>query len=404
MKNFAQFITEAQTNAAKQAAKLGLTGDGHGAWLDPNGRIVGRTIEGELVFNSGRKPAQETDPTKPGMAARGAVPETGPPPVPQEQLPAEEPAEEEEVEKTRGTLTIGFGRFNPPTAGHEKLLSKISDTAEGGEYTIYPSHSVDPQKNPLDTEDKVLFMKKLFPDHSNNIVYDPAIRTIFDALAHADTQGYSSINIVVGADRQKEFEGIANKYNGQLYNFDAINVISAGERDPDAEGVEGMSASKLRALAADGDFEAFKKGLPKAAKGVVARELFNTVQKSMGTAAKTEGVEMWQIAPKLAPNTLREIYLESGLFDIGSLVENLNHGLVGRIVRRGANYVIAVTNEGLMFKSWIKDLSEYVSRIPISGVPAQRRGVGTDSYREYVQALTPLEKVKSFINNSKKKA
>ena len=404
MKNFAQFITEAQTNAAKQASKLGLTGDGHGAWLDPNGRIVGRTIEGELVFNSGRKPAQETDPTKPGMAARGAVPETGPPPVPQEQLPAEEPAEEEEVEKTRGTLTIGFGRFNPPTAGHEKLLSKISDTAEGGEYTIYPSHSVDPQKNPLDTEDKVLFMKKLFPDHSNNIVYDPAIRTIFDALAHADTQGYSSINIVVGADRQKEFEGIANKYNGQLYNFDAINVISAGERDPDAEGVEGMSASKLRALAADGDFEAFKKGLPKAAKGVVARELFNTVQKSMGTAAKTEGVEMWQIAPKLAPNTLREIYLESGLFDIGSLVENLNHGLVGRIVRRGANYVIAVTNEGLMFKSWIKDLSEYVSRIPISGVPAQRRGVGSDSYREYVQALTPLEKVKSFINNSKKKA
>ena len=404
MKNFAQFITEAQTNAAKQASKLGLTGDGHGAWLDPNGRIVGRTIEGELVFNSGRKPAQETDPTKPGMAARGAVPETGPPPVPQEQLPAEEPAEEEEVEKTRGTLTIGFGRFNPPTAGHEKLLSKISDTAEGGEYTIYPSHSVDPQKNPLDTEDKVLFMKKLFPDHSNNIVYDPAIRTIFDALAHADTQGYSSINIVVGADRQKEFEGIANKYTGPLYNFAAINVISAGERDPDAEGVEGMSASKLRALAADGDFEAFKKGLPKAAKGVVARELFNTVQKSMGTAAKTEGVEMWQIAPKLAPNTLREIYLESGLFDIGSLVENLNHGLVGRIVRRGANYVIAVTNEGLMFKSWIKDLSEYVSRIPISGVPAQRRGVGTDSYREYVQALTPLEKVKSFINNSKKKA
>ena len=302
MKNFAQFLTEAQTNAAKQASKLGLTGDGHGAWLDPNGRIVGRTIDGELVFNSGRKPAQETDPTRPGMAARGVVPDQGPPAVPQAQ-PEEEPAEQEPIEKTRGTLTIGFGRFNPPTAGHEKLLSKIADTAEEGEYTIYPSHSVDPQKNPLDTEEKVLFMKKLFPDHTNNIVYDPSVRTIFDALSQADTQGYSSINIVVGADRQKEFEGIANKYNGQLYNFDAINVISAGERDPDSEGIEGMSASKLRALAADGDFEGFKKGLPKAAKGIVARELFNTVQKSMGTAAKTEGVEMWQIAPKLAGNT-----------------------------------------------------------------------------------------------------
>ena len=403
MKNFAQFITEAQTNAAKQASKLGLTGDGHGAWLDPNGRIVGRTIDGELVFNSGRKPAQETDPTRPGMAARGVVPDQGPPAIPQAQ-PEEEPAEQEPVEKTRGTLTIGFGRFNPPTAGHEKLLSKIADTAEEGEYTIYPSHSVDPQKNPLDTEEKVLFMKKLFPDHTNNIVYDPSVRTIFDALSQADTQGYSSINIVVGADRQKEFEGIANKYNGQLYNFDAINVISAGERDPDSEGIEGMSASKLRALAADGDFESFKKGLPKAAKGVVARELFNTVQKSMGTAAKTEGVEMWQIAPKLAGNTLREIYLDKKLFDIGSLVENLNHGLIGRIVRRGANYVIAVTNEGLMFKSWIKDLSEYVTKRPVSGVPASMRGVGTDSYREYVQQLTPLEKVKSFINKTKKKA
>ena len=381
MKNFAQFLTEAQTNAAKQASKLGLTGDGHGAWLDPNGRIVGRTIDGELVFNSGRKPAQETDPTRPGMAARGVVPDQGPPAVPQAQ-PEEEPAEQEPIEKTRGTLTIGFGRFNPPTAGHEKLLSKIADTAEEGEYTIYPSHSVDPQKNPLDTEEKVLFMKKLFPDHTNNIVYDPSVRTIFDALSQADTQGYSSINIVVGADRQKEFEGIANKYNGQLYNFDAINVISAGERDPDAEGIEGMSASKLRALAADGDFEGFKKGLPKAAKGIVARELFNTVQKSMGTAAKTEGVEMWQIAPKLAGNTLREIYLDRKLFDIGSLVENLNHGLIGRIVRRGANYVIAVTNEGMMFKSWIKDLSEYVTRRPVSGVPAS----------------------KSFINNSKKTA
>ena len=87
---------------------------------------------------------------------------------------------------------------------------------------------------------------------------------------------------MVGGDRKSEFENLANKYNGQLYNFDSLNVISAGERDPDAEGVEGMSASKLRSLAADGDFDTFKKGLPKAAKGVVARELFNTVPKING--------------------------------------------------------------------------------------------------------------------------
>jgi len=397
MKSFFQFLNEAQTNAAKQAKKLGLKGDGHGSWLDSQNRIVGRTVEGELVFTSGRKPAQESDPTRPGPAARGTLPDQPPPPAPGQGGMQPEQGEVEEVEKTRGTLTIGFGRFNPPTSGHEKLLDTIKKTADGEQYIVYPSHSVDPQKNPLDSETKVLFMKKMFPDHANAIVYDPAIRTIFDALKQADVEGYSGINIVVGADRQKEFENLANKYNGQLYNFDAINVISAGERDPDAEGVEGMSASKLRALAADGDYESFRKGLPKAAKGVVARELFNTVQRSMATAATTEGIELWQIAPKYDSKTLRENYVYGNIFGMGSLVESLNTGLVGRIIRRGANHVIAVTKEGIMFKSWIKDLTEYVSRIP-SGVPASKREIGTDSYREYVQSLTPLEKVRSFIN------
>ena len=397
MKSFFHFLNEAQSNAAKQAKKLGLVGDGHGSWVDPNGRIVGRTVDGELVFNSGRKPAQETDPNKPGPAARGLTPENPPPAAPGQGGMEAAPEEEAEKEKTRGTLTIGFGRFNPPTSGHEKLLDKIKDTAAGEQYIVYPSHTTDPQKNPLDSETKTLFMKKMFPDHANAIVYDPGIRTIFDALKQADAEGYSSINIVVGSDRQKEFENLANKYNGQLYNFDAVNVISAGERDPDSEGVEGMSASKLRALAADGDFETFKNGLPKAAKGMVARELFNTVQRSMGAAAATEGVELWQIAPKYDQSTLREHYVAGNVFGLGTLAESLNTGLVGRIIRRGANHVIAVTKEGIMFKSWVKDLTEYVSRIP-SGVPAHKREVGTDSYREYVQRLTPMEKVKSFIN------
>ena len=398
MKSFFHFLNEAQSNAAKQAKKLGLVGDGHGSWVDPNGRIVGRTVDGELVFNSGRKPAQESDLNKPGPAARGLTPENPPPAAPgQGGMEAAPEEEEQEKEKTRGTLTIGFGRFNPPTSGHEKLLDKIKDTAEGEQYIVYPSHTTDPQKNPLDSETKTLFMKKMFPDHANAIVYDPGIRTIFDALKQADAEGYSSINIVVGSDRQKEFENLANKYNGQLYNFDAVNVISAGERDPDSEGVEGMSASKLRALAADGDFETFKNGLPKAAKGMVARELFNTVQRSMGAAAATEGVELWQIAPKFDQLTLREHYVAGNVFGLGTLAESLNTGLVGRIIRRGANHVIAVTKEGIMFKSWVKDLTEYVSRIP-SGVPAHKREVGTDSYREYVQKLTPMEKVKSFIN------
>ena len=401
MKSFSKFLIESSSNAAKQAKKLGLSGDGHGSWVDTNGRIVGRTIEGELVFNSGRKPADETDPLKPGSAARQTVSEV-PPPSQMGAAPEDMPPEEEQggAEKTRGTLTLGFGRFNPPTAGHEKLLDKIKDTAESGAYTVYPSHSEDNDKNPIGAEDKVLFMKKIFPSHSSNIVYDQSIRTIIDALVHADVQGYQTVNLVVGSDRQKEFESLANKYNGELYTFDAINVISAGDRDPDAEGVEGMSASKLRALAADGDFESFKKGLPKAAKGAVAQELFNTVQKSIGKkAVAKESIELWQIAPKLDFKSLREHFVSGAIFNIGTLVENLNTGLVGRVLRKGTNYVIAVSNEGIMFKSWINDIME--AKVP-SGVVASKREVGTDSYREYVQGLTPAEKIRSFINNIRK--
>jgi len=162
-----------------------------------------------------------------------------------------------------------------------------------------------------------------------------------------------------------------------------------------------MSASKLRALAADGDFEAFKKGLPKAAKGAVAQELFNTVQKSIGkkAVATKEGLEMWRIAPKLDFKTLREHFVSGNIFNIGTLVENLNTGLIGKVLRKGTNYVIAVSEEGIMFKSWINDIMEST---PPSGVVASKREVGTDSYREYLQTLTPAEKVRSFINNIRK--
>jgi hypothetical protein len=198
---------------------------------------------------------------------------------------------------------------------------------------------------------------------------------------------------VVGSDRQKEFENLANKYNGQLYNFDEINVISAGERDPDAEGVEGMSASKLRKLAIDGDFEAFKSGLPKGTKPKLAQQLFNTVQKSMAVKSET-----WEIAPKFDWKGLREHYVSGEIFNVGALVESLNTGLIGRVIRKGANHVIAVTKEGLMFKSWIRDITETFT--DKAGVPASQRGVGTDSYRKYVEKLTPNDKVKSLINKN----
>ena len=394
MKSFSKFLSETVTQAARQAKRLGLTGDGHGGWVDPNGKVVARTVDGKLVFTSGRRPSAGTDPDKPGAAARQALPAE--PPAADDagaqQVDAAPPAEEE-LPKTRGTVTLGFGRFNPPHAGHLKLLDKAKDTAEGGQYLIYPSHSQDAKKNPLDNQTKVDFMKKMFPDHANAIVYDTAVRTILDALSQADAQGFSSVNIIVGADRQKEFETLANKFNGQLYNFDAINVISAGERDPDAEGVEGASASKLRKYVADGDYEGFKSVLPKGIKDPLAKQMFNTVGRSMKVTAET-----WEVAPKFDWQGLREHYVSGEIFNVGTLVESLNTGLVGRVIRKGANHVIAVTKEGLMFKSWIRDIMETFT--DKSGVPAEKRGLGTDSYRRYVTGLSAEAKVKSLINKN----
>ena len=231
-------------------------------------------------------------------------------------------------------------------------------------------------------------MKAMFPDHANNIIHDTKMRTIFDVLKSAYADGHSEVNIVVGADRRGEFESLANKYNGQLYNFENINIISAGNRDPDAEGVEGMSASKLRKAAGDGDFDTFVNGIPKPVDKKTTKDLYNAVRRNMGI----EESSLWQIAPKLDFLNLRENFVSGNVFGVGDLIENLNHGLIGRIIRQGTNYVIALTKEGMMFKSWIKDINEV-------------HEVGTDSYRSYVQRMTPFEKVKSFtrINKNKKK-
>tara|TARA_B100001094_G_scaffold331229_1_gene398861 strand:+ start:2867 stop:3979 length:1113 start_codon:yes stop_codon:yes gene_type:complete len=366
MKNFLAFITEA-SRAATQAKAMGLTGDGHGDYYDKEGNLIAKTVRGQLkIFQKKTKtPDQET----------------------QKQQTQQEPDNAPPVEKTKGALTIGFGRFNPPTTGHEKLINNIRATAGQGEYKIYPSHSEDPKKNPLDSITKVEFMKTMFPDHANNIVHDTKMRTIFDVLKGAHNDGHTEVNIVVGADRQAEFENLANKYNGKLYSFEKINVISAGARDPDSEGVEGMSASKMRKAAAEGDFETFASGLPGTVKPKDAETMFLTVRQRMGIE---EGYELWQIAPKYDWKGLRENFVLGNVFKVGSLVENLVTGFIGKIIRKGTNHIISVTKEGYLFKSWIKDVNEV-------------HEIGTDSYREYVQGMSPREKVQSFINKSKKK-
>jgi hypothetical protein len=409
MKRFSLFLTEAGTSQASlQAKKLNLKSDGHGSWFDSRGTLVAVTDKGRLKFTNKKQSKAQEGPVK-QMATRRADDKLAGAPLQKPAPKAKAKTAEPEGDTKSGggdTLTTAFGRFNPPTIGHEKLLQAAKKAAAGGDLKIYPSRTQDNKKNPLDPDMKVSYMRKMFPDFDEQIINDPDMRSIFDVLTAASEEGYKNINIVVGADRQAEFDNLAQKYNGELYDFELINVISAGVRDADSDGVEGMSASKLRKAVVDDDFKSFKRGLPKGIDDGDRMALYNAVRQGMKIKAASKVKEefaTWKIAPRYDQQTLREHYVTKKVFRIGDLVENLNTGLVGRIMRRGTNYLICVTEQNNMFKSWIRDVMEAVVNYSgPSGVPASQREVGTDNLRQYTMDLTGTKKIRNFINKYRK--
>ena len=466
MKNFFQFLSE---SAAQQAARLGLQGDGHGGWYDRStGEFVAKTEKGRLKFYNKRQQIGKGDPNQTELEKNISDPNFNDPALQQQEVPQEEVppspeelramADEQEamaaqqeqerqaqvmanvqtpelaagpppVPKTKGTLTIGFGRFNPPHAGHMQLMDIAASSAESdeGDYIIVPSRSNDPKKNPLDPDTKVSMMRQLFPQHAARIQNDANTRTIFDVLKKAHNDGYTNVRIVGGEDRVNEFTKLANNYNGNLYQFDNVEVISSGDRDDDSKGVAGLSASRMRLAAQENDFKTYYDHLHKeepmldpetgepmmqtdpetgefltdpetgemipAMQKVplvnrkMAKQMFADTRASMGI---NEEWGIWEMAPKFDQQTLRENYVAETIFRIGQWVENMNTGLVGRIIRRGANHLICVTEDKIMFKAWIKDVNEaVVNGTTRSGVPANQRLVGTDAHREYVQTMVP---------------
>lgn len=256
-------------------------------------------------------------------------------------------------------VVFTFGRFNPPTTGHEKLISKVASIASGNNYRIYASQSSDPKKNPLDYTTKVKVMRKMFPKHGRNIILDKNVKNALDVLSSLYGQGFTKVTMVVGSDRVNEFNALANKYNGVkarhgFYNFEnGINVVSAGERDPDAEGVEGMSASKMRAAAAENDFSTFAKGLPSGFKG--GQELFDTIRKAMGINEQSNYHNHIQLKPI---SDTREAYVAGELFDEGDEVIIKESNEVGKIVMLGANYVLVEMHDGKKSRKWLSDIEK----------------------------------------------
>ena len=408
MKSFFQFLTEAQSQASMQAKKLNLKSDGHGGWLDTRGKFVATTEDGKLKFVDKKKAKAENDRPEQSKASKPEPEKKTDKVAPKatDKASSKEGEGDTDSAETTETLTVAFGRFNPPTVGHGKLLAAAKKASAGEDMKIYPSRSQDPKKNPLDPDMKVGFMKKMFPEYEESIVNDPEMKSIFNVLTTADGDGYKNVNIIVGSDRQAEFENLATKYNGDLYNFDNIRVISAGVRDADADGVEGMSASKMRKAVVDDDFDAFRRGTPKELDDGDTQALFDAVRSGMKVKKKKEVAEMWEIAPKFDAKGLREQYVNGLIYKIGDIVESLHTGLIGQIVRRGTNHLICVTRENYMFKSWIRDVMEYDEKSMDGRMRDSKHPntlVGTTGYLKNAMAVTGTTAIKNFINKNKKK-
>ena len=386
MKKFSTYITEAAVSTAgKQAEKLGLSHAGYGRWMNKQGEVTHISKQGKLIPVATQQQVQPDGGEQPAAAEPTVV---GPEP---------------QVEVSKGPISITFGRFNPPTVGHEKLIQQVAKIAGDGDYRIYPSRSVDTTRNPLDPETKVHYMRLAYPDHAHAIHNDDKVKTIFDVLQGLHDEGYSDVNIVVGADRVKEFSALTKKYNGKLYNFDNITIKSAGDRDPDADDITGMSASKLRAAVAMNDYQTFMSGIPSSMKDTHKKELYNHIRGSMKVEEIEDfadaSVHLHEIAPKLDPKTLREEYYNNRIFKIGSIVENVNTGVVGKIVSRGVNYVIYIDINEHLFRGWLKDLIETNDIHGFDFTPLGE--FGTNKLVGKLAALTPGQFIQK-INNRKK--
>ena len=271
------------------------------------------------------------------------------------------------------TTFFTFGRMNPPTAGHEKLMNELAKKSGNQNYRVYLSQTVDKKKNPLDFKYKVKTVRKFFPKHARHVMLDKNVKTVFDALTEIYKDGYKNVSMVVGSDRVREFDILLKKYNGVkgrhgLYNFNKINVISAGDRDPDADDVSGMSASKLRDLANEGDFTQFSQGLPRNVSNADAKKVYNEVRRGMGLKEQKEYFNKLHFEPV---SEKREAYVKGHLFNIGDSVVVVGSDELARVTGLGTNYVI-VESGGKLYRKWLNDVEQVENVVDLTKKKIER--------------------------------
>ena len=246
------------------------------------------------------------------------------------------------------TVVFAFGRFNPPTTGHELLIKAVKKLAatHKADHAIYASKTQDSKKNPLAVDKKVHYLNLMFPG-TTFVAANAQERTFVEAIKNLNKK-YKSLIMVAGSDRVPEYEKILAKYNGKEFHYDTMQVISAGERDPDADDASGMSASKMRATASKGDYSHFKQGLPSTMRDIDGRRLMNDVRMGMGLESIKEQIN-------LVKNDLREQYFHGDILNIGDIVEA--NGQSYEIVKRGSNHLLLKEQSGKLVSKWIQDVS-----------------------------------------------
>jgi len=281
------------------------------------------------------------------------------------------------------TVYFTFGRMNPPTIGHGLLLSVLAKKAGRNAYRVYVSQSSDPKKNPLSYNDKVKYLRKMFPKQSRSIMMNMSVKNVFDAATAMHDDGFKNAIMVIGSDRVKEFDVLLQKYNGVkgkhgFYHFKTLSVISAGERDPDAEGVQGASATKQRKAATDNDFIAFAQGLPKTMSDKDAKGLFNAVRNGMGLKEAQEFKNHIQLK---SVSDIREKFVSGNIFNVNDFVMIKDIQEKAMITFKGSNYLILEKEDGSTCRKWIDSVEAIEESYEI----------GTDEYLKHAKKMTPGE-------------
>ena len=302
------------------------------------------------------------------------------------------------------TLYVVWGRMNPPTIGHEKLLDALKDKAGTNPYRIYLTQTQDNKKNPIPFVQKVKFARKGFPQYARQIMLDRKLKSMFDMATAVYNEGFKKLVVVAGSDRVREFDVTLNKYNGKkgrhgFYNFQNISVVSAGQRDEESEGVDGVSGTKLRKMATDGDFGKFAQKMPKRLSNADSKAVFNAVRRGLGLKEQKEFKNPVQFEPV---SEKREDYVKGNLYSVGDSVVIRDTGELCNISHLGSNYVIVESN-GKQYRKWLEDV-EMIEKMTQPQDPdiKDRKGSQPAGYYAGLKKSTKQKRAAHFAKHGKK--